>query len=444
MSTLGRIGRVAGTVDAVVVGAGHSGLAMSHALAAHGVEHVVLERGEIANAWRHERWDSLRLLTPNWQSRLPGYRYSGADPDGYMTSAEVVDFIDGYAKFVGAPVRTGTTVTKLRGDDGGYVVDTDRGTWRCRSAVLASGAHGVRVVPEIATSLPPSVRTLRYNEYRNPSQLDWGRVLVVGSSASGLQLADEIRRSGRPVTISVGEHIRMPRLYRGRDIQWWLEAAGIHDERYDEVDDITRVRRLPSLQIVGTPQRTTLDLNALTGNGVRLVGRFAGVSDGKAQFSGSLRNVCAMADLKLGRLLDTIDEWATDHGLDAELDPPSRPEPTAVEASPPLGVDLKSGDIRTIVWATGFRPDYSWLHVPVLDRKGLIRHDGGVVVDSPGMYLLGMPFLRRRRSTLISGAGADTEELSDHLVRYLEQAVGRRAGARTGPRADPRVGLGVT
>ena len=220
-------------------------------------------------------------------------------------------------------------------------------------------------------------------------------------------------------------------MYRGLDIQRWMDDIGLLDERYDEVDDIARVRRLPSLQIVGTPQRTTLDINALTANGVRLVGRCAGVSDGKAQFSGSLRNVCAMADLKLGRLLDTIDDWATDHGLDGQLDPPWRPTPTAVEASPPLGLDLTGGDIRTIVWATGYRPDYSWLQVPVLDRKGLIRHDGGVVVDSPGLYLLGMPFLRRRKSTLIDGAGADTDELSFHLARYLEQtAVGRAAGAR--------------
>ena len=417
MSTLGRIGRVAGTVDAVVVGAGHSGLAMSHALAAHGVEHVVLERGEIANAWRHERWDSLRLLTPNWQSRLPGYRYSGADPDGYMTSAEVVDFIDGYAKFVGAPVRTGTTVTKLRGDDGGYVVDTDRGTWRCRSAVLASGAHGVPVVPEIATSLPPSVRTLRYNEYRNPSQLDWGRVLVVGSSASGLQLADEIRRSGRPVTISVGEHIRMPRLYRGRDIQWWLEAVGIHDERYDEVDDIVRARRVPSPQLVGSPERRTLDLNALIEQGVDVVGRLVGINDGRLQFSGSLANHCAMADLKLNRLLERIDRWVDEHRVGDIVAGPERFAATRVEAKPRLGLELRKDAIATIVWATGLRPDYSWLEVPVLDHKGRLRHDGGVA--EPGLYALGLNYMRRRKSSYMHGAEDDVRDLSEHLVQHL-------------------------
>ena len=427
MSTLGRIGRVAGTVDAVVVGAGHSGLAMSHALAEHGVEHVVLERGEIANAWRHERWDSLRLLTPNWQSRLPGYRYSGADPDGYMTAAEVVDFIDGYARFVGAPVRTGATVTKLRADDGGYVVETDRGTWRCRAAVLASGAHGVPVVPDIAASVPTSVRTLRYSEYRNPTQLDWGRVLIVGSSASGLQLADEIRRSGRPVTIAVGEHIRMPRLYRGRDIQWWLEAVGIHDERYDEVDDIVRARRVPSPQLVGSPQRRTLDLNALIEQGVEVVGRLVGVNGGRLQFSGSLANHCAMADLKLDRLLERIDAWVDAHRVGDIVAGPERFAPTRVDAAPRLSLDLKKEPIATIVWATGLRPDHSWLQVPVLDHKGRLRHDGGVV--EPGLYALGLNFMRRRKSSYMHGAEDDVRDLSDHLVRHLRAPNRARATA---------------
>lgn len=415
----------------VVIGAGHAGLAMSRQLTARSIDHVVLERGDVANTWRTERWDSLRLLTPNWQSRLPGLTYDGDDPDGYMTMPEVISFIDRYARQVSAPVQCGTTVTAVRATTDGYVVDTDQGSWRAPTVVLATGACNVAHAPAFASAVPPDIAVMTPMQYRRPNQLDDGGVLVVGASATGIQLADEIHRSGRPVTLAVGAHVRAPRVYRGLDIQRWMDDIGLLDERYDEVDDITRVRRLPSLQIVGTPQRTTLDINALTANGVRLVGRFAGISDGTAQFSGSLRNVCAMADLKLGRLLDSIDEWATDHGLDAQLEPPTRPEPTVVEASPPLGLDLTRGDIRTIVWATGYRPDYSWLQVPVLDRKGLIRHDGGVVVDSPGMYLLGMPFLRRRKSTLIDGAGSDTDELSSHLAAYLEQsAVGHSAGAR--------------
>ena len=423
---------VTGIVDVVVVGAGHSGLAMSRALAAHGVEHVVLERGEIANAWRHERWDSLRLLTPNWQSRLPGYRYSGPDPDGYMTSSEVVDFIDGYARHVGAPVRTATTVTKLRASDGGYAVETDRGDWRCRAAVLASGAHELAIVPELAARLPRGIRSLTAKEYRNPAALDWGRVLVVGASATGLQLADELRRSGRPVTLAVGEHIRMPRLYRGRDIQWWLEAVGILDERYDEVDDIVRARRVPSPQLVGSAQRRTLDLNALQEQGVDVVGRLVGIDGNRLQFSGSLANHCAMADLKMNRLLDRIDSWVDEHRAGDIVAAPERFAPTCVEAAPRLVLDVAKEPIATVIWATGFRPDYSWLEAPAFDAKGRLRHDGGVAA-APGLYALGLSFMRRRKSSYMHGAEDDVRDLSEHLVRHLravKSATARAASSR--------------
>jgi putative flavoprotein involved in K+ transport len=255
-------------------------------------------------------------------------------------------------------------------------------------------------------------------DYRTPQQLPAGGVLVVGASSSGVQIADEVHRSGRPVTLAVGEHVRMPRNYRGRDVLWWMDAAGVLDERYDEVPDLTRARNLPSMQLVGSPERITMDLNALRRIGVRLVGRLAGVRDGRAQFSGSLRNMCALADLKLGRLLDTFDGWAAETGFD-DCDPPQRFAATEVPASPPLTLNLGSGEIRSVVWATGFRPDLSWLDVPVLDRKGQIIHDGGVSAW-PGLYLIGMPFLRRRKSTLIDGAAADARDLTGHVVGYLD------------------------
>jgi putative flavoprotein involved in K+ transport len=414
---------LARNITTVVIGAGHAGLAMSHRLSARSIDHVVLERGEVANTWKTERWDSLRLLTPNWQSRLPGFRYDGADPDGFMTMPEVISFIERYAEVVDAPLQTGTTVTRVRPEAGRYEVTTNEGSWSARSVVVASGAFNVAHLPPFASAVPAGIDTLTPAAFRTPSQLADGGVLVVGASATGIQLADEIHRSGRQVTVAVGGHVRAPRVYRGRDIHRWMDDTGLMDERYDEVDDIVRVRRLPSLQIVGTPTRATLDLNALTEIGVRLVGRFAGISEGRAQFSGSLPNGCALADLKIGRLLDAFDAWATEQGLDDELEPAWRPAPTIVEDSPPLGLDLNGDGIRTILWATGFRPDYSWLDVPVLDRKGLIRHDGGVVIDAPGMYLLGMPFLRRRKSSLIDGAGDDAEDLSAHLVAYLDDRV---------------------
>jgi putative flavoprotein involved in K+ transport len=207
-----------------------------------------------------------------------------------------------------------------------------------------------------------------------------------------------------------------------------MDAAGVLDERYDQVDDITRARRVPSLQLAGTPDRSTLDLNCLTDIGVRLVGRLAGITaDGKAQFAGSLRNMCALSDLKMGRLLDLLDEWARANGLDDTVGPPERLPPTRVEAAPPLGMDFARAGIKTIIWASGYRPDYSWLELPVLDHKGMIRHDGGVVA-SPGVYLMGMQFLRRRKSALIDGAGDDARDLSAHLAAYLDNAAAPVAG----------------
>ena len=407
-------------ITTVIIGAGHAGLAMSRRLAERGVDHVVLERGMVANSWRTERWDSLRLLTPNWQSRLPGYRYEGDDPHGYRDMPEVIAFIDRYAELISAPVEVHTAVTSVRASDDDYIVTTDMGTWRCRTVVVATGACNIASVPEASAGLAPTMATFTPLTYRRPGQLPEGGVLVVGASATGTQLADEIHRSGRPVTIAVGEHIRVPRMYRGRDIQWWMDAAGVLDERYDQVDDIARARRVPSLQLTGSAARVTLDLNALTAIGVRMVGRLAGIQDGKAQFSGSLRNQCALSDLKMNRLLKTIDEWATANGVNGEVEPPSRLPPTQVPESPPLTMDLAAAGIRAIVWATGYRPDLSWLHVPVLDRKGRIRHDGGVVA-APGLYLLGMQFLRRRKSALIDGVGDDARDLGDHLVQYLDR-----------------------
>jgi putative flavoprotein involved in K+ transport len=392
---------------------------MSWWLAQRSIEHVVLERAEVANSWRSERWDALRLLTPNWQSRLPGYGYEGDDPDGFRSMPQTIAFIQGYADAIAAPVRTHTKVTSLRRSGEGYTLATSQGEWHCQAIVLASGACNIAQVPALAQALPSAITTLTPMHYRNAGELESAGVLVVGASASGTQIADEIQRSGRPVTLAVGEHVRVPRLYRGRDIQWWMDAAGVLDERYDAIDDIVRARNVPSLQLAGSPERRTLDLNALSGIGVKLIGRLAGINQGKAQFSGSLRNHCALADLKMNRLLDTIDAWASENGLDHEVGPPQRFEPTALEASPPLGIDLTRGEIKTIIWATGFRPDYSWLEVPVLDRKGRIRHDGGVVAEAPGMYLMGMPFLRRRKSSLIDGAGDDARDLSAHLAAYL-------------------------
>jgi putative flavoprotein involved in K+ transport len=265
------------------------------------------------------------------------------------------------------------------------------------------------------------VTSLTPVQYRNPGGLPDGDVLIVGASASGVQLAREIQATGRRLVLCVGEHVRMPRTYRGRDIQWWMDAIGAMDVRYDAIEDIERARRLPSLQLVGTPERATIDLNSLRKAGVELVGRLVGLRDGKAQFSGSLANHCALADLKMNRLLASIDGWVNANGFAERFPPPHRYEPTDVGPQTRLSIDLHGSRIRTVIWATGYRPDYSWLDAPVFDRKGRIRHDGGVAAAS-GVYVLGLPFMRRRKSSFIDGAGDDAAELAAHLSQNLARA----------------------
>ncbi|KRB73376.1 pyridine nucleotide-disulfide oxidoreductase [Nocardioides sp. Root190] len=376
---------------------------MSRRLTERAIDHVVLERGQVAHSWRTQRWDSLRLLTPNWMTRLPGHQHEG-DPDGYLAVGEVVDLIQGYAD--GAPVQTDTTVTAVRPSLDDFVVETSQGPWHAQAVVIAAGIT-TAPLPAVAQALPEAIESVTSLDYRNPTQLPEGGVLVVGAAASGIQLAEEIHRSGRPVTLATGEHVRVPRRYRDRDILWWLDASGVLDHRWDQVDDVVRARNLPSFQLVGGDR--TLDLNVLQAQGIQVVGKLGGIRDGIAQFSGSLTNVLTMADLKLNRLLTTIDDFAGGRG--------ERPEPTVVPRAPLL-VDLRRAGIRSVVWATGIKPDFSWLELPVLDHKGALRHEGGVV-DWPGLYVTGLPVLRRRRSTFIDGAAADTADLADHLVAHL-------------------------
>jgi putative flavoprotein involved in K+ transport len=407
--------RFAGTTDVVVIGAGHAGLGASYMLGEHGVDHVVLERGDIANSWRKERWNSLKLLTPNWQTRLPGYYYAGDNPDGYMNMSELVGFMEDYAEHSSAPIRTNTMVTSVSRSGDAYSVKTNRGEWTARSVVIASGACNIASVPAVAANVPEHITQLTPHQYRSPEQVADGGVLIVGASATGMQLADELLQAGREVTMAVGEHVRMPRRYRGHDILYWMAQCGILNERYDEVEDISRGRRLPSSQLVGSNEKPILDLNSLRDQGAKITGRFMGVNNGVAQFSGSVRNVCALADLKMKRLLKTIDAAIP---VETNVGPAETFEDTRLDDAPALTINLENKSIRTIIWATGFRPDYSWLDVPVLDRKGHLKHDGGIV-ESPGMYVLGLPLMRRRKSSFIFGIEDDARDITDHLVNYL-------------------------
>lgn len=412
-------------LPAVIIGGGQAGLAMSRCLSERRVDHIVLERGRLAERWRSERWDSLRLLTPSWMSRLPGHRYRGDAPDGFMTAREVVGLLESYAASFAAPLHTGTTVLALGRETGRFVVATDRGVWTADAVVIATGACDTPRVPGFAAALPGHVDQLVPSRYRNPDRLPMGGVLVVGASATGLQLAEEIHRSGRPVTLAVGRHTRMPRRYRGRDILWWLDRMGALDEPVDGLADLAARRAQPSLQLVGRPDHLTLDLDALERLGVRLVGRVTAVEGAVVRLADDLPETTADADRRLARLLDRIDAFAGTAELATGADPAERPTPFAPPTAP-TALDLDAAGIRSVLWATGFVRRYPWLELPVLDADGEIRHRGGVT-PQPGLYALGLPLLRTRKSTFIDGVGADAAALADHLTGHLAGLAAARA-----------------
>jgi putative flavoprotein involved in K+ transport len=395
------------TTDAIVIGAGHAGLAMSACLSERGIAHVVLERGRVAQRWRSARWDSFRLLTPNWMSRLPGWSYTGDDPDGFMSGAALVDHLVDYAGASGAPVREHTTVTGVRAADPGYLVETDAGTWRARCVVIATGYHSGPRVPALAAGLSAGIIQLSPAAYRNPAQVPDGDVLVVGASSTGVQVADELARAGRAVTIAVGEHTRVPRRYLDHDILWWLDRVGSLDRTIDALPDPERARREPSFQLAAG---RSIDLGVLRERGVRLAGRLVGVHNGRADFAGDLAQTNARAEARLRRVLHTIDGRA-----------PSGP----ADDVPPLVVGpgpRHATGFRTVVWATGFRPSYGWLRVPVLDSGGALRHDRGVT-EAPGLYAIGLRFQYRRNATFVDGARHDAAYLAEQIAARLGHSV---------------------
>jgi putative flavoprotein involved in K+ transport len=402
-------------VDAIIIGGGQAGLAMSQCLARLGVEHVVLERGRIAERWRSERWDSLRLLTPNWMSRLPGgWHYDGADPDGFMTIPEVVTYLDRYAQAFAAPVETETRVHALRRTAQGFALDTSRGALQARTVVIATGHCDAPQVPAMARALPASIMQLTPSAYRRPAQLPQGGVLVVGGSASGVQLAEEIHHSGRPVTLAVGGHTRLPRLWRGRDIMTWLDRIGALEESAEAVADLAHARKQPSLQLVGRPDRRSLDLGTLHQMGVRVTGRAMGAEGCVLHLADDLGQSTIAAQRRLERLLARIEPLATTEGAPWQ----DLPQPLALPEAPQR-LDLAAEGIRSVIWATGFRRDYGWLQMPgLLDAGGEILHRGGVT-PAPGLFVLGLRFLRRRNSSFLDGVGADAEALAWHVLGQL-------------------------
>jgi len=426
--------------NTIVIGGGQAGLALSHCLTGLGVEHVVLEAGRVAQRW-HERWDSLRLLTPNWMTRLPGWTYHGPDPDGFMTAAETAAFFAAYARSFAAPVLERTPVRRVRQHGDRFVVEGNGVTFGAVNVVVATGWADRPAVPAAARHLSGGVAQLTPTHYRRPADLpDGAAVLVVGASATGVQLADELHRSGRPVTLAVGSHTRMPRRYRGRDAFWWLDRTGSFDKTIDDCPDPVAARNEPSLQLVGRPAGAgagagwpDLDLPSLHAAGVRLVGRLRSIDGTRVGFAPDLGATAAAADGRMARSLARIDAAIDRLGLPAEPvgSPPAR---LALDDDPPTGIDLAAAGIRTVVWATGYRRAYPWLGVPVLDRRGEIVQRRGVT-PVPGLYVLGQRFQHHRNSNFIDGVGRDAAYVAIHLAH--RQSHRHRRPPPTPPQPTP-------
>jgi putative flavoprotein involved in K+ transport len=346
-------------------------------------------------------------------TRLPGWRYQGADPDGFMHRDEVVDFFDRYAHSFGAPVRSGVDVERVSAIDGGFLVDTTSGAWFARNLVVATGATDRPAVPAIARDLAGGVEQLTPDRYRSPRSLPDGGVLVVGASATGVQLAAELADDGRRVVLAVGRHTRGVRRYRGHDIFRWLEVTGRNDTRKEELRDPAAAPFLPSLQVAGGRPSPAVDLPSLQQRGIELVGRLHGAAGTRVAFADDLALTTARADAQFTRLLDALDACSQACGMETvgEREPLQR---VRVE-TPTTQLDLRDAGITSVVWATGYRRDYSWLDVAAVDRYGeLIQRDGATTV--PGLYVVGLRFQSRRNSNFIDGVGRDARAVVDQIT----------------------------
>ena len=404
------------STDVVILGAGQAGLSMSRCLAVLGIEHVLIERGGIGERWKTMTWDTLRLLTPNWMNGLPWQPYDGCDTHGFMEKSEVIGFLQRYASRFQAPVFCGTEIISVDRCGRNYEIITTRGQWRARAVVIATGYCDLPSFPPVAQALPSTISCLHSSDYRSPEKVTEGGVLVVGASASGVQIAQELRQSGRDVTLSVGRHTRLPRRWRGQDIFWWLTRLGKLKERSTEINDLKRAIEQPSLQLAGRPDYADVDLHSLQASGVDLVGRVRGIDRNLVQFEDDLRATVTSADAKLQRILREIDGFA-------QFEQNARRSIRSVDFSGRAArssISLGTKATKTVIWATGFKRAYPWLRLPIVGSDGELIHSGGVT-PAPGAYALGLRFQRKRDSNFIGGVGADAWEIAAHVAGFLGQ-----------------------
>jgi putative flavoprotein involved in K+ transport len=399
------------TIRVAIVGAGQAGLAVSHELARRDVEHVVLERGRVGQTWRG-RWDSFCLVTPNWSVRLPGHPYDGDDPDGFMLRDELVSYFERYAQAVAAPVREGVDVRSIATRDGGLVLETTAGGLHASAVVLATGAYQTPHRPAVAEALPPDVFQVDVAGYRNEAELPDGRVLVVGSGQSGCQIAEELNEAGRDVVLACGKVAWAPRRFGGRDVVWWAVETGYIEATVESLP-APSARLAANVVTTGRDGGHDLHVRTLQRAGVTLAGRLVGTSDRRATFAGDLAESVAWGDERYRQFMQLCDGLVHERGLE----PIERESPEPVEAPGVEELDLR--DVGAVVFTSGFRPDYrSWLPWPeAFDELGFPLHANGASTVVPGLYFVGVHFLRKRKSSLLLGVGEDAALIADEIAR---------------------------
>lgn len=413
--------------DTLVVGAGQAGVAMSEHLSKLGVPHLVLERNRIAEAWRTGRWDSLVANGPAWHDRFPGLEFDDLSPDSFASKERVADYFEAYARTFNAPIRTGVEVHKVRRNIGrpGFTVETSEGVIEASRVVAATGPFQQPVIPAIAPQ-DPRLTQLHSAHYRNPGQLPEGAVLVVGAGSSGTQIADELQRAGKTVYLSIGQHDRPPRAYRNRDFCWWLGVLGEWDAAAMKPG-----REHVTIAVSGAHGGRTVDFRELAQRGLNLVGLTQSFKDGVVSFRPDLVDNLARGDENYLALLNAADAYIERNGLDLPLDPEARrvfPDPQCV-TQPILELDLAAAGISTIIWATGFVADYSWMEVDAFDASGKPQHQRGVSTE-PGIYFLGLPWQSRRGSSFIWGVWHDAKYVADHIATQRQYLTYRDASQR--------------
>ena len=399
-------------LDTAVVGAGQAGLSTSYFLTARGREHAVLERGRVGETWRSERWDGFCLNTPRWTQQLPGHEYDGEEPDGFAPLSEVIEYVDGYARSFDAPVREGVTVTALRSRGDGYLLETSGGEIEARNVVVATGAFQQPTASAPGAESATSVLQLHTSAYRRPDQLPEGGVLVVGSGQSGCQIADELREAGRRVHLSVGRCPWFPRRYRGRDILHWTLVTGILDQTVDQLP-APEARLACNPPVSGNDGGHDCHPRWLSQRGVRLLGRVGRIDGTRVLFEPGLEENLVSGDAFAKEIRQAIDGFITAEGLAApEVDEPTDAVVAETETET---LDLEREGVTSILWASGFRPDYSWIDLPLTDEQGWAVQSRGVT-EHPGLYVVGLNWLYKRKSALLCGVGEDAEHVVGHLV----------------------------